>query len=472
MSSNAAKGLFQAMISRTGLSVSPKRARKRFRFSILTLTAFVSIPSARSSKSLHIAHAQIKESARRNFKFDFGAGKAAPGRIRILSTTIYAKERGYGFEPGANVVCIYEDERRRAASHGSCSSDKPFFFSVALPEGNYRVTATFGDAKSETDTTVKAELRRLMLERVHTSAGKFETRAFTVNTRTPRIAGDGEVKLKERERTTEAWAWDEKLTLEFNGAHPAIRALEIEPADDVPTIFLLGDSTVADQPREPYSSWGQMLTRFFTPDVAVANHAESGESLRSSLAAHRLDKVLSMMKPGDYLFIQYGHNDEKERGESGGAFTTYKADLKRFVEAARARGGVPVLITPMHRRTFDAQGNITNSHGDYPEAVRQAAREERVPLIDLNTMSKDLYEAFGTEESGALFKSGDATHHSGFGSYELAKCVIEGIKANRLAIGKFIAPDMNSFDPRRPDAPESFHVPPSPQTTDAKPLGS
>jgi lysophospholipase L1-like esterase len=469
MNSSSVKERLLKSISRCELTALPRTLFRRSRVFVPVLVSAVLLAAINCSTSLRVAHAQ--SAARTHFRFAFGAEKVAPGRIQILPMTLYTKERGYGFEPGANVVCVDQGERD-PTRRGSCASDKPFFFSVALPEGNYRVTATFGDAKSETDTTVKAELRRLMIERVHLSAGKFETRAFIINIRTPRIAGDGEVKLKERERTTEAWAWDEKLTLEFNGAHPAVSALEIEPADDVPTIFLLGDSTVADQPREPYNSWGQMLTRFFTPDVAIANHAESGESLRSSLAAHRLDKVLSVIKPGDYLFIQYGHNDEKERGEGVGAFTTYKADLKRFVAAARSRGGVPVLITPMHRRTFDAQGKIANSHGDYPEAVRQAAREENVPLIDLNAMSEVLYEAFGAEKSGALFKSGDATHHSDFGSYELAKCVVEGIRANKFVIAKFIAPDALSFDPHHPDSPESFHVPPSPQTTDAKPLGN
>src|SRR5262249_41994846 len=160
-------------------------------------------------------------------------------------------------------------------------------------------------------------------------------------------------------------------------SHPAVSSIEIERVDDIPTIYLLGDSTVCDQPSEPYNSWGQMLPRFFEPSVAIANHAESGESLKSSLAARRLDKVLSLMKPGDYLFIQYAHNDEKEKGEGVGAFTTFKSDLKTFVTEARKRGGIPVLITPVQRRTF-ASGKITNSHGDYPEAVRLVAREDNV----------------------------------------------------------------------------------------------
>lgn len=406
-----------------------------------------------------------------SFKFDFGTGEVAPGYTQVLPTTLYTKELGYGFEPGAMISCL--DRVGRDALHSDfCTSDKPFYFSVALPEGNYDVNVTLGDAVGESITTIKAELRRLMLERVHTERGKFETRKFTVNVRTPQIATGGTVKLKDREKTTEIWAWDEKLTLEFNNKRPVVCALEITRMDNIPTIYLLGDSTVCDQPREPYNSWGQMLTRFFKPGVAIANHAESGESLRSSLGAKRLDKVLSTMKPGDYLFIQFGHNDEKDKSEGAGAFTTYKADLKKFVAGARQRSGIPVLVTPMHRRTFDKEARITNSHGDYPEAVRQVAREENVPLIDLNAMSKLFYEALGPEKSGLAFKEGDATHHSNYGSYELAKCIVAGIKANKLRIAKYLVTDVPPFDPTHPDPIESFTVPPSPLSTDVKPLGS
>jgi len=403
-------------------------------------------------------------------KFDFGPGALAPGYTRVMPQNIYSREAGFGFEPGPQIACINRNGKDPLRAD-FCTSNKPFYFSVALPAGNYNVTVTFGDAQAESVTTVKAELRRLMLERVATKPAKFETRTFTVNVRTPQIAGGGEVKLKEREKTSEAWAWDEKLTLEFNDTQPAVCAIEITPAE-VPTIFLLGDSTVCDQPREPYNSWGQMLTRFFKPGIAVANHAESGESLRSSLGAKRLEKVVSLMKPGDYLFIQYGHNDEKEKGEGVGAFTTYKADLKKFVAGARERGGIPVLITPVQRRTFDQDGKITNSHGDYPEAVRQVAKEENVPLIDLNAMSKPLYEAWGVEPSKRAFAPGDNTHHNNYGSYELAKCIVEGIKANKLGLVKYLVTDVPRFDPAHPDSFESFKVPASPLVTDAKPLGS
>src|SRR4030095_3797041 len=378
--------------------------------------------------------------------FDFGPTKAQIGYKRVRSDTFYSKTLGYGFEPGGNIACA--ERQTRVAPSGSCTSEKPFYFSVVLPEGNYIVRITFGDFEKESRTTVKAELRRLMLERVDTPAGKFVTRTFVVNVRTPAIAGGGEVKLKDREKTTEAWAWDEKLTLEFNNTRPTVNSIEIARADDLPTIYLLGDSTVCDQPSEPYASWGQMLTRFFSANVVVANHAESGESLRSSLGARRLDKVMSTMKAGDYLIIQYGHNDEKEKGEGVGAFTTYKADLKKFVAAARSRGATPILVTPMQRRTFDQSGKVTNSHGDYPEAVRQVAKEDGVVLVDLHAMSTRFYEALGPEKSKLAFKDGDGTHHNNYGSYELAKCVVEVIRQSKLGLAKFLVEVTVSFDTR------------------------
>ena len=390
-------------------------------------------------------------------RFDFGTGKVPPGFQRVLPKTVFSAATGFGFEPGAAIV----------SDDGSdfCESERPFFFSVALPEGNYRVTFTPGNGAGDSTTTIKAELRRLMIENA------TDAHSFIVNVRTPRIADGVSVHLKDREKTGEAWNWDDKLTLEFNGTHPSVAKIEIARAE-VPTLFLLGDSTVCDQPREPYASWGQMLPRFLKPEIAVANHAESGESLRSSFSAKRLEKVASSLKSSDTVLIQFGHNDEKERGEGVGAFTTYKESLKQYVTAVRKHGGEPVLVTPVHRRTFDANGKIRNSHGDYPEAVRQVAAEERVPLIDLHALSATLYETLGPPKSETLFKTGDGTHHNNYGAYELARCVVEGIRAGKLPLAKFLADDPAPFDPAHPDAVESFAIPPSPQSTDVAPLGN
>jgi lysophospholipase L1-like esterase len=407
-----------------------------------------------------LATAAAAQSLTKRFVF----GGSSTNTTSAAVSDLYSVNRGFGFEAGAVITCS-------GTRRPSCSSAKPFYFSVALPEGNYHVSITFGDEKNASSTTIKAELRRLMNEKVDTPPGKFITKEFVVNVRAPQISTGGEVKLKDREKTSEWWAWDEKLTLEFNGARPAISEIMIERVN-VPTVFLLGDSTVCDQPSEPYASWGQMITRFFVDKVAVANHAESGESLRSSLAAKRLDKVLSLMRPGDYLLIQYGHNDEKEKGEGVGVFTTFKTDLKYFVEQAIKKGGIPILITPVQRRTFNANGKITNSHGDYPEAVRQTAKEENVPLIDLNAMSRVLYETLGKDGSGRLFKEGDGTHHNNYGAYEIAKIITQSIRDQRLPLAKYLVKGLPKFDPTKPDAFESFSIPPSPSVISAKPLGN
>ena len=255
------------------------------------------------------------------------------------------------------------------------------------------MTVTLGSADHDSTATVKAEQRRLMLEAIHTAAGTFETRTFTVNVRTPSIPGGGSIKLKPREHGY--INWDDKLTLEFVGDHPSVKSIEIAPAKDCLTVYLAGDSTMTDQPAEPYNSWGQMLPRFFKQGVAVANYAESGESLHSFIGAHRLAKIMAVIKPGDYLFIQFGHNDMKEKGEGVGAFGRYTTELKQTIAQAKEHGAFPVLITSMNRRNFDRDGKIYSTLEDYPDAVRAVAKDQNLPLIDLNAMSKPLYEAWG-----------------------------------------------------------------------------
>jgi lysophospholipase L1-like esterase len=397
-----------------------------------------------------------------SWRFSFGAG--APGSTAVSGLDTYSAVCGYGFDLNTSPT----------------SEGNPFYFSVAVPEGNYRVTATFGDPVAASVTTVKAESRRLMIERVVTKAGEIATRSFIVNVRNSRIPppqknapGGSAVVLNEREQGV--LHWDDKLTLEFNGASPRLQALEIERAE-VPTIYLAGDSTVTDQSAEPGASWGQMLTRFLKPEVAVANHAESGETMKSFISGLRLAKVLSEMKAGDYLFIQFGHNDSKKQWPQTyvEAHSTYKAYLKVFIAEARLRGATPVLVTSMQRRNFDEKGKIKNSHGDYPEAVREVSREENVALIDLERASLAFYEALGPEKAPLAFSAGgkDATHHDNYGAYELAKCVIQGIRDAKLPLANSIVDDFKGFDPAHPDSPDSFDLPASPIHSNVAPRGN
>lgn len=414
-------------------------------------------------------------------KFDFGSGPVADGYTAVTAGTLYSSDTGFGFEPGAAVTAVNRG-KPDALRSDFVTSDHPFDFTARVPhEGNYRVTVTLGDAGQASTTTIKAELRRLMVEKLQTRPGQFKTVDFIVNVRTPKITARdgiaaGVVKLKSpRESVQEAWAWDDAITLEFNNQRPAVCAVTIEPVN-VPTIFLLGDSTVCDQPKEPYTSWGQMLTRFFKPEVAIANHAESGETYRDSIGRRRLDKILSVMQPGDWLIMQFGHNDQKQiAAGTGGPFTTYKAEIKRHVDAVRAHGGTPVIVSPMERRNFDAKGKIKPTLSDYAEASRQAAKELGVAFIDLNAMSIPFYEALGPEHSAVAFAAPhgrvDNTHHDNYGSYELAKCIVEAIRDQHLPIAKYIVDDFKGFDPAHPDDPATFDVPPSGDFTNQRPLG-
>jgi lysophospholipase L1-like esterase len=375
-----------------------------------------------------------------SYSFDF---------TKIPPDAVYSKDAGYGFDLGTKPSKI--------AWGGTGGA--PFFFSVMLPEGNYRVTAHLGDSAAGCVTTIKAESRRLMVERAASAAGERQTITFAVNIRNFKIPppptnapGGDQVRLNDREQGV--LRWDDKLTLEFN-SRPRVDGLDIVKADEIPTVFLAGDSTVTDQPREPTTSWGQMLTAFFNPGVAITNHAESGETLKSFITGLRLDKILSQMKKGDYLFIQFGHNDQKENWPQTYVepFTTHKAYLKVLIAEARRRGAFPVLVTPMQRRNFDGL-KIRNTLGDFPESVRQTAKEENVPLIDLTKMSIDFYEALGPERAKLAFSGGtDATHHSAYGAHELAKCIVEGIRANKLDLARYILADYKPFDPAHPDSP-------------------
>lgn len=421
--------------------------------------------------------------ARTDFKFDFGAGKPAKGFTTVDATTRYTPTLGYGWT-GESAVEAIQRSGRNELTNDFCTSTKPFYFTVDVPEGNYDVRVTLGDQAGESATVVRAESRRLMLDEVQTKSGQIETRTFTVNVRTPQISRQERVRLKDRERGY--LNWDNQLTLEFNGPNPKVCTLEITRNNKAITVFLAGNSTVVDQDREPWAAWGQMIPRFFEPGkVAIANHAESGEALKSFVSEKRLDKIMSLMKPGDYLFIEFAHNDQKPGSAHVEPFTTYKEQLTFYIGEARRRGGIPVLVTSMHRRNFDSTGHIVNTLGDYPEAMRQTAREENIALIDLNALSKTLYEAWGSETSlkafvhypantfpGQTTELKDNTHFSTYGAYEIARCIVEGIRASKLDLASYLRSDTSPFDPARPDPITNWTWPLSPMISALKPDGN
>lgn len=424
----------------------------------------------------------------RQWKFDFGTAKVAQGFIAVNPTINYDDATGYGFEKGATVSAVSR-KSSSALEDGFVTSEKPFYFSVKVPEGNYNVKVTLGDKKGTSDAAIRAECRRMMVNRIQTKKGEVRTIEFTLHIRDSLIRNAAgvysKVRLKARERNY--FHWDNKLTLEFNGVAPKIDAIEITPAaSNVVTVFLAGNSTEVDQAEEPYTAWGQMLPSYFVPEKAVvANYAESGESLSSFISERRFEKELSLMKPGDYAFLQFGHNDQKQKGPGIGAFTSFKKDLKYFIAEVRKKGGIPVLVTSMQRRSFDSTGKIKETLGDYPEATRQTAKEENTALIDLNVMSKTMYEAWGPEESikafvhfpantypGQTKELKDDTHFTAFGAYEISRIIVKGIRQSVPALAKFIKQGTPDFDPAKPDHFSSFYWPRSPSTANVKPDGN
>lgn len=344
-----------------------------------------------------------------------------------------------------------------------------YYTSVQVPDGNYRVSVTLGSKKFAGSTTVRAESRRLFIENEPTRKGETKTISFLVNKRTPRINDRESVRIKERERTK--LNWDDLLTLEITGDRQAVTRMTIERDTVAPTVFLCGNSTVVDQDDEPWASWGQMITRWFTDSVCFCNLAESGETASTFIAVGRLKKAISMMKPGDYIFMEFGHNDQKQKQPGAGAYYNFATALKTFVDEARQRGATPIFVTPTQRRSFDREGHIRETHADYPEAMEWVAQREHCPLIDLHQMTRALFEAMGEEGSKRAFVHypagsypgqtkpfADNTHFNPYGAYQIAKCVIEGLLNADIPFTRYLRPEYPiGYDPACPDDPTTFH---------------
>ena len=395
--------------------------------------------------------------------------------IQLQPSDRYSASTDYGFD------CIASPERLDVQT--------PFYFSVRVPDGNYRVTVTLGSRRRAAVTTVRAESRRLFVENLATKKGEQKVVSFIVHKHSPQIDEKRSMRLKKRELTK--LNFDDRLTLEINGDAPACATIHIERDDSVPTVFLCGNSTVVDQDSEPWASWGQMITRWFGPQVAIANFAESGETASTFIGANRLAKALSMMKAGDYLIAEFGHNDQKQRGPGMGAYYNFATALKTFIDETRARGATPIFVTPTQRRSF-RDGRIQETHADYPAAMAWVAEREQVPLIDLHEMTRTFYETLGEEPSKRAFvhyPAGsypgqttdfkDNTHFNPYGAYELAKCVIEGMRQLGLPLLSALRPDYLElypasapFNPAHPDSFESFHWNDSPFFEAEKPDGN
>ncbi|PTT01704.1 GntR family transcriptional regulator [Pedobacter sp. HMWF019] len=219
-------------------------------------------------------------------------------------------------------------------------------------------------------------------------------------------------------------------------------------------IYLIGDSTLSKKEVKAYpeTGWGMPFSIFFNQEVEVDNRAKNGRSTKSFLAEGRWTPVADSLQQGDYVFIQFGHNDEaKEKLERYTPIADYKTNLLKFIRETRLKKATPVLITPVSRRKFDAQGQVTETHKGYSEMVKEVAKEENVPVIDLDEKSRKLYQKLGPENSKLLFNQlapgvhpnypngqQDNTHFNELGAREIAQIILAEIKALHLDLANYI----------------------------------
>ena len=218
------------------------------------------------------------------------------------------------------------------------------------------------------------------------------------------------------------------------------------------TLYMIGDSTMSDKPDpaiNPERGWGQMLPVFFTEDVTVKNFAVNGRSTKSFIHEGRWQSVVDALNPGDYVLIQFGHNDQKFKDPMRytNPYTGYRRNLEKFVNDTRNKGGTPVLFTPIVRRKFNTYGVLEDTHGAYPYILREVANDLNVPFVDLQLKSEDLVCSLGQEKSKELYLwigqgqyemypegKQDNTHFSEKGATEMARLAVEGLIENDLAI--------------------------------------
>ncbi|MEV6051380.1 rhamnogalacturonan acetylesterase [Streptomyces sp. NPDC052107] len=293
-----------------------------------------------------------------------------------------------------------------------------------VPPGTYDVTVRLG-GETASSTGVTGETRRSLLPETAVPAGEHPTRSFTVNVRTPEgepTGPDGTAGLD----------------LTIGGSDPALAGIRVTPSRHARRIILIGDSTVCDQPADPYSGRGRQLPRYLPRGLSVANYADSGESTVTYLANPQFRAtVRPLVRPGDLVLVQLAHND-KITDEA-----TYRANLETLVAGIRDKGGEPVLVTPVVRRWFNADGTLDNNTAllvnglgvDLPAVVRSVAAAGHVPLIDLTAKTKALVESLGPEGSKAIYlynEKRDTTHTSESGATVYAGLVRDALLALHL----------------------------------------
>lgn len=320
--------------------------------------------------------------------------------------------------------------------------------------GNYDVTVTLGAPAADTVSHLKFGTQRLACGFVALRAG--ETLDYTFTARVP-----GPYTKK-----NDGSNMSLHLDLYQDGAAPSLESVKVVPAPDSRTIYLCGDSTVTDQKGGIYASWGQALPMMVKPGWAVCNYARSGLALETFKADGRLRRILDNLKPGDYVCIQFGHNDQKRRGQE--PENGYTALLNEYCDLCEAKGAKMVIVSPCERRRFNGEKQGLKTLDGYAQAARAVAEARGIPFIDLNDATYRMLGVLGAEGSKDLFcyatkaefpslkkDIADNTHHSLYGAYVNARIVASGL-AKIPDVGEAIRPEFAEFDFMAPPPNPNF----------------
>lgn len=380
--------------------------------------------------------------AAENYKFDFGEGPVASGYTQVKANTKYSDSQGFGFESGtvSSVDRLWDDD----LTTDFLTAKGDMVFSVALPQGNYEVTFILGDGENESETTVWAENRKLMLDRITLAGGVFSRQTVSLRRMETRSM-DGSVTMSIKDREKDYRTWDKKLTFVISGKAPAVAGIEIKRNDNVTTLWLCGNSTVVDQIMAPWAGWGQMAPGFFKSSLAIANYAESGLTASGFYSMKRLAKILAEVKKGDFVTVQFAHNDQKNQND----VNNYEATLTKYANEIKAKGATPLFVTSTARQN---ETDPKTAVGGLPERMRAIGKKLGVTVLDLNQHSITLGKALGgNKEKMYMYTASDKTHFCEYGAYELARANIEEIKAKVPELAKHLRDDHEAFDSSKPD---------------------
>ncbi|QKS45224.1 G-D-S-L family lipolytic protein [Paenibacillus cellulosilyticus] len=384
------------------------------------------------SSSVYIPPTELPEGGVQ--RFDFGNGELADGYTRVTAANKYTSALKYGFADSSKVTTTDRGTSDPIRSDFALVQDTSF--NVDLPNGDYTVSIIAGDATDATDVAINVESTQKVQETAKT-AGQYLEMEFAI------ALVDGQ------------------LNFNFSGTAAKINSIVITRQADrqpgeIPTVYIAGDSTVQtyDPYWEPQAGWGQMLSKFFNNDVSFNNQAIGGRSTKNFIAEGRLDDILRALKPGDYFLVQFGHNDATVSiPERYASPADYKNFLENYyVEGALQRGAIPILVTPMGRRDYNADtGKFNVSFPEYVQAMKEAAADKGVSLVDLSALSIDYYNSIGYAATASVFLytdpgiyqafpagSADNTHFQEYGAIQLARLLAGGIQELNLPLAQSV----------------------------------